>query len=302
MRGNAVVVGSTNGIGKAIACRLARDGFNIVAVGRDKPGRREELLSHLAACSQSDGARHEFRPCDAFSLAQVKACAEGVASDYAREGIDALVLTQGMATIQGFTPTSEEGNDEKLTLHLWSRIAMANCLLPALRESKCMRGGPVVLSVLSGGVHGPYAKYKTDPELKNNYSIKTAADFAGFYNDLVLDRMAEKNPSINFVHASPGFVASNWGTEMPTYLRYPIRFMQRFAMSTDKCAGNMVKPILQCADGDIGLSTPEGSHGLFIMREKANSGTLTKGHSDDAIASAWKATQDVLSRSGVELE
>ena len=80
-----------SGIGKAIACRLARDGFNIVAVGRDKPGRREEMLAHLAACSQSDEARHEFRPCDAFSLAQVKACAEGVASDYAREGIDALV-------------------------------------------------------------------------------------------------------------------------------------------------------------------------------------------------------------------
>ena len=100
---------------------------------------------------------------------------------------------------------------------------MTNCLMPALRESKCMRGGPVVLSVLSGGVHGPYKEYKTDPELKNNYSIKNAADFAGFYNDLVLDRMAEKNPSTNFVHASPGFVASNWGTEMPAYLRYPIR-------------------------------------------------------------------------------
>ena len=113
MRGNAVVVGSTNGIGKAVACRLARDGFNIVAVGRDKPGRREEMLAHLNACSQSDGAKHEFRPCDAFSLAQVKACAEGVASDYATEGIDALVLTQGMATIQGFTPTAE-GNDEKV--------------------------------------------------------------------------------------------------------------------------------------------------------------------------------------------
>ena len=204
---------------------------------------------------------------------------------------------------------------------------MANCLMPALRESKCMRGGPVVLSVLSGGVHGPYKEYKTDPELKNNYSIKNAADFAGFYNDLVLDRMAEKNPSINFVHASPGFVASNWGTEMPAYLRYPIRlvsplnlrnrfvhyilldtallsrFMQRFGMSTEECAGNMVQPILQCADGDIGLSKPElGSHGLFIMNEKANSGSLTKEHSDDAIESAWKATQDVLSRSGIKLE
>ena len=60
-----------------------------------------------------------------------------------------LVLTQGMATIQGFTPTPE-GLDQKLTLHYFSRIAFIEALLPALRNS----GDARVLSVLSAGIHG----------------------------------------------------------------------------------------------------------------------------------------------------
>jgi len=42
----AVVVGATNGIGKAISCRLAADGFSVVAVGRSKEGRADEIHSN----------------------------------------------------------------------------------------------------------------------------------------------------------------------------------------------------------------------------------------------------------------
>ncbi len=108
----AVVFGATNGIGKAISHRLAGAGFKIVAVGRDRPGRSEEVINELNKASGDHAmeVQHEFRPCDAFQLSQVKECAEGIARDYGSEGkngIDALVMTQGMATIQSYTPTSE---------------------------------------------------------------------------------------------------------------------------------------------------------------------------------------------------
>lgn len=150
------------------------------------------------------------------------------------------------ATIQKYTPTSE-GNDEKLTLHFWSRAAFASCLLPALRSSSNMPGGPVVLTILSGGVHSPYSKYKDDPELKKNYSVQNAANIAGYYTDLFFDKLAHQaaNSKINFVHGAPGFVASNWGTEMPIWLRTPIRGMQKMlGKSPEKCAEYMVRPIL----------------------------------------------------------
>lgn len=104
-------------------------------------------------------------------------------------------MSQGMATVQGFTPTVD-GNDEKLTLHYWGRMALASELLPHLRkagESGASGGGgrgARVISVLSGGVHGAYGGYTSDPELKRGYSIKNAADAAGFYNDLGLDSLA----------------------------------------------------------------------------------------------------------------
>ncbi|KAL7486107.1 hypothetical protein ACHAW6_011704 [Cyclotella cf. meneghiniana] len=319
----AVVVGATNGIGKAISCRLASDGFKVIAVGRDKDGNRgPEVIDFLTKCSQSNELRHEFRACDAFELKQVKECAEGIVRDYGgnnnveeKDGIAALVMTQGMATVQSFTPTVE-GNDQKLTLHFWSRAAFATSLLPVLRDNvnpdnltasdASMPGGPVVMSVLSGGVHSPYSKYESDPELRKHYSIKNAADFAGFYTDLFFDKLAQmpSNQGINFIHAAPGFVASNWGTEMPVFLRGSIRLIQKMAgKSPEKCANFMVQPILQCSRGEFALKRPNGAgKGLFIMNEDGTSGKLTKGHTVEAMNSVWGTTKDVLSKAGISLE
>lgn len=103
----AVVVGATNGIGKGIACRLAQEGYQIIAVGRQKEGRKNEILQCLQECTNSGAAsseskgssnniKHEFRPCNAFELAQVKQCAQDIVRDNA--AIDALVMTQGMVS------------------------------------------------------------------------------------------------------------------------------------------------------------------------------------------------------------
>ena len=173
-----------------------------------------------------------------------------------------------------------------------------------------MPGGPVVLTILSGGVHSPYSKYKDDPELKKNYSVQNAANIAGYYTDLFFDKLAHQaaNSKINFVHGAPGFVASNWGTEMPIWLRTPIRGMQKMlGKSPEKCADYMVRPILGAASsGDgIGLDLPAqttGKEGLYIMNEDATSGKLTKGHTDEAMESVWKTTIRVLDNSGIELD
>ncbi len=191
----AVVVGGTSGIGQGIAIRLASANMTVTIVGRDA-ARGAQVLQQM---KDAGGSGHEFLPCDCFSLASVRKCSQAVLAK--GDSLSVLVLTQGMATIQGFTPTAE-GLDQKLALHYFSRVAFIDSLLPALRKGDDAR----VLSVLSAGIHSAYDGYSTDFTLERTYSIKNAADAAGFYNDLALDSLSRENPSISFQHAAPGFV------------------------------------------------------------------------------------------------
>ena len=295
----AVVVGATNGIGKACALKLAGSGFHVIAVGRDRPGRAEAIIAELNENSpDSSQGKHSFYPCDAFSLQDVKKCAEQIVKDH--DSIDAAIMTQGMATLQSFTPTVD-GNDEKMTLHYWSRMAFANCLLPSLRKST-VPGSPCVISVLSGGVHSPYKKYMSDPLLKKNYSIQNAADCAGYYTDLGFDYMARQpnNQSIQFIHAAPGVVNSNWGTEFPWYLRYMVRGMQSvLAKSPKKCAKYMCDPIMKSVS-DTAV-TKDKEKGIFIMNQDATEGKLTKAHTNEAMEKVWNVTAEVLQKVGIDI-
>ena len=61
--------------------------------------------------------------------------------------------------------------------------------------------------MLSAGVHGTYAGWKDDTGLSAaNYSLKNAADAAGFYNDIAMEKLAQEHPTLSFTHAAPGFV------------------------------------------------------------------------------------------------
>ncbi|KAH9150435.1 hypothetical protein AeNC1_019321, partial [Aphanomyces euteiches] len=104
-------------------------------------------------------------------------------------------------------------------------MAVIHEFLPVLQQSK---HSPRVLSILSGGNHSPYKQFHEDPELKKNYSLKNAADAAGYYNDLMLDAWSEKadNSGIAFAHSAPGVVATNSGTKMPWAIRLILKSLR----------------------------------------------------------------------------
>ena len=295
----AVVVGATSGIGEACAHRLAEEGFLVVAVGRGgRPGRAEAVVETLtaksAAAKSADVPSHEFVACDAFSLSNIRETAEAIQAKHPI--VDALVMTQGMATTQGFTPTVD-GNDQKMTLHYYSRMGMIQSLLPALKQSSMPA---VVLSILSGGVHSPYPHLDTDPSLEKNYSIKNAADAAGFYNDLCLDQFAVDHPEIRFVHACPGFVNTNWGSEFHPILRSLVRLIQPFGKSASECAELLLGATVLADSLPAPPVRPDGStSGVFIVGEKGDTQSLTKAHSVSARDVLWKHTQDVLGKAGI---
>ena len=64
----------------------------------------------------------------------------------------------------------------KLSLHHYSRVAFVRALAQKLKAATDAR----VLMVLSAGVHSAYTNWKQDPSVKDSYSLRNAADAAGF--------------------------------------------------------------------------------------------------------------------------
>ena len=279
----ALVFGGTSGIGRGIALKLGELGASVTVVGRDVV-RGEEVVTALQASNPN--GQHAFSQCNAFLLKDVAASAN-THNTAAAPPLDLLVLTQGMATLQGFTPTADEGLDEKMSLHYWGRVTATRAMLPALRRAPA----PVVLSVLSGGVHSPYSGWKEDFELsKGAYSLPNAANAAGFYNDIAAEAQSKEtgNEKVLFLHASPGFVNTRWGQEMPFYVRYLVRAIQPLAKSPEACAEAMLKPVVERVEGAAG-------GGWRIIDEKGDPAAPTTLQAE-ARDGVWKQTRAVVER------
>jgi NAD(P)-dependent dehydrogenase (short-subunit alcohol dehydrogenase family) len=268
---NALVVGGTAGIGRGIAKRLSRAGFNVTIAGRNESAAKQ-VVEELQVIGSGT---HSFILCDAQYV--------DTGLNFKHEQrLDVLVLTQGIATLQGRTETSE-GIDQKMALHYYGRIGFILGALASLRQSQT----PSVLSVLSAGVHKEYQEYIQDPQLKTNYSLLNCANATGFYNDLAMDQLSKLpgNENIRFCHAAPGVVNTNWGTEFPWYLRMLLKPFKPFLRSADDCAEYLCQGILQAHQPGFFLSD---QYGLPAKKVPA--------HTDKAREFIWNDTMSIMNR------
>jgi NAD(P)-dependent dehydrogenase (short-subunit alcohol dehydrogenase family) len=265
----ALVVGGTSGIGQGIALALAKRDCEVIVVGRSAQ-RGNEIVQQLSALSPQKS--HSFQSIDAFDLKSVKDIA-----DRNDKKIDFLVLTHGMATIQGYTPTVN-GIDQKLQLHYFSRIYLAKLMAPHMEE------GSRILTVLSAGVHSKYNQFEDDFELKGTYSTKNAADAAGYYTDAGFERLSEEYPGLVVAHACPGFVNTNWGTEFPWMLRMAIRPIQSFFARTLEDCGEFM------TQGCLDLSTK----GFHLLDQDGKTFTGGIKHSPEDRDVIWERTLKLL--------
>ncbi|KAJ1537051.1 hypothetical protein HK096_004745 [Nowakowskiella sp. JEL0078] len=275
---HAIVVGGSSGIGAGIAVRLAKAQFDVTIIGRNE-SRGAEVVNEMKL-QNSDGV-YSFVSLDCHLLSNIF----GLSSKFPR--VDRLVLSQGVGTLQGRTETPE-GIDQKLALHYYGRMAFIEEFAGKLRESS----GPRVLSVLSAGIHSPYKDYKTDPELKSHYSLRNAADIAGFYTDLALEHLAEdplNKDKIVFAHSSPGVVDTNWGHGMPLLVRgllYPLKKIA--GKSRDDCGEFMCDFLL---DKDV---TP--GELKLINQYGGPAKVCAVSDREEAKSFVWKHTLEVFER------
>ncbi len=131
MNGKRILItGSTDGVGRRVAERLAATGVTILVHGRDA-ARGEELLSAL----RKAGATATFYRADLSSLAEVRKLAAAVQKDHAT--IDVLVNNAGIGT-DGRSSTRQEsgdGHELRFAVNYLAGFLLAYLLMPQVKAA-----------------------------------------------------------------------------------------------------------------------------------------------------------------------
>ncbi|WP_367137156.1 SDR family NAD(P)-dependent oxidoreductase [Saccharothrix sp. HUAS TT1] len=189
---NAVITGGTNGIGRSLAERLAREGHRVAVVGRsaDAPAGVELIRGDLS------------------TLAGMAAVVAEVAGRF--DVVDRLVL--GAGRFQRRRVLTEDGLEHMFALYAVSRFVLVERLLPVLERST----SPVVVSVCGvAGPRGPGIRWD-DLALDRRYRASWAVSQGSRAADLLGAGFADRHPGspVRYVLHNPMFVDSGLGAQV----------------------------------------------------------------------------------------
>ncbi len=195
MTRTVLVTGASKGIGRAIARRLARDGFHIVVhYGADRAGA-EATLTDIA--SAGGGGR-----VIGFDIADRSACTAAIAADLeANEAYYGVILNAGIARDNAFPAMPGEDWDAVLRTNL---DGFYNVLQPAIMPMvSARRGGRIVTLSSLAGIAGNRGQA--------NYSAAKAG-IIGATKALAIE-LAKRNITVNCV--APGLIETAMIAEVP---------------------------------------------------------------------------------------
>lgn len=305
----AVFVGGTSGIGKLTIKALVATGatVRIYLVGRkssEEPAhafiRELHAINPKAELIWTEG--------EVSLLAETKRLCEVIK---AKEScIDLLFLTTGYAPF-GARRETAEGIEITQSLEYYSRILFIQHLLPLLGESEA----PKVVSVLGGGMEwGNIDLDDLDLKKPGNFGVVNARKHYIAMNSTTLERLANDNPNVTFIHSSPGWVNTGNVRRSPD----PNSIMAWFVWlilepliglfsSDDEESGQ--RHLFQSTSaafggrgvpwtGKPGINTLEKSEdGLFLVNRKCDCTTNAKvmrSFREKALGKIWDHTQEVL--------
>ncbi|CAF4546034.1 unnamed protein product [Rotaria sp. Silwood2] len=268
---NVVVVGGTSGIGRAIALSIARHcpSANITIIGRNESAANA-ILPQL-------GSNSKFLRADVSLMSEIRAVTKKI------NAVDMLVLSQGILTMAGRTPTTEN-IDNKLALHYYGRIVFVQELLPLLRSSP---NGGKILFVLDSVNGNPSKINWNDMALENTYSLSSAANHAVTFTDHAIQYFASQseNTNVTFTHALPGIVRTSLGDNLPFWARLPLKFGLAIGLGVtpEDCAELMVHGM---------LGTEKGCR---YVNDKGETVTKKSPIQDDMVEKIWEHTSRMIS-------
>lgn len=190
----ALVTGASRGIGRAVACGLAADGFDLALV---YAGNADAAAEAVAACKAA-GATARAYCCDVSNADEVKATADAVLADFG--SVWALVNNAGITRDTLLARMKDEDFTRVLDVNLTGSFNMMRALTrPLMRQ----RGGRIVSMSSVVGLMG------------NAGQANYAASKAGLIGltKSVARELAPRGVTVNAV--APGFVRTDMTAALP---------------------------------------------------------------------------------------
>ena len=125
-----VVTGSSNGIGKQIALRLAKDNVKLVLIARNK----DKLSAVAAEAMKLWAISVDIYPCDITNSGELKNSIESILLDNDNK-IDVLINNAGIwQKLMPVDEIDEKRVDDVIATNLTALIHMTRLFLPSMRE------------------------------------------------------------------------------------------------------------------------------------------------------------------------
>ena len=128
-----LVTGSTDGLGREVALRLAAMGSHVIVHGRNVE-RGAEVVAEIEREGTGSG---RFYRADFASLAETRALAEAILTDYDR--LDALVNNAGIGSSAPERQLTGDGQEMRFQVNYLSHFLLTEMLLPLLLDSSPAR-------------------------------------------------------------------------------------------------------------------------------------------------------------------
>ncbi len=188
--GTALVTGPTSGIGHAFAVQLARRGYDLVLVARDK-GRLESVAEELRT---TYGVGVEVLPADLVDRAQL-ATVEARLADRDRP-VDLLVNDAGFGLKQRFLDNTVDEEHAMLDVLVTAVLRLSHAALGAMTE----RGHGGIINVSSVAAFLPRGSYSAAKAWVNSFSEWAAREY--------------RPQGVTVTVLCPGFTRTEWHERM----------------------------------------------------------------------------------------
>lgn len=210
----ALVIGASRGIGRAIAKRLAADGFDIVATCSRDPASLEPLKEEVGALGRSFAGL-------AFDVADREAASAALSGVFGDSAPDVLIYNAGIARDNLFVFMSAREWDSVMRTNL---DGFYNTVQPLLMGMMARKSGRIVVISSASGQAGQGGQV--------NYSASKAA-LIGAVKALARE-VGRKRILVNAV--APGFIETDMTADLPKEKILPMIPLNR-AGSVEEVAG-----------------------------------------------------------------